>query len=155
MKKYDSEDDTKEHIRRVRFYLVKCINELSGRSYNHDRDKIEDPVEKHLFDEYTPKLRDCTYGSNEYKEFLKGLKEGLDIHYKNNRHHPEHFENGIKDMNLIDLLEMICDWKAASERHADGDVYKSLVINKERFGYSDELYNILKNTVDFLVSSAE
>lgn len=155
MKKYDSEEDTKEHIRRVRFYLVKCINELSGRSYNHDRDKIEDPVEKHLFDEYTPKLRDCTYGSNEYKEFLKGLKEGLDIHYKNNRHHPEHFENGIKDMNLIDLLEMICDWKAASERHADGDVYKSLVINKERFGYSDELYNILKNTVDFLVSSAE
>lgn len=155
MKKYDSEEDTKEHIRRVRFYLVKCINELSGRSYNHDRDKIEDPVEKRLFDEYTPKLRECTYGSDEYKEFLKGLKEGLDIHYKNNRHHPEHFENGIKDMNLIDLLEMICDWKAASERHADGDVYKSLVINKERFGYSDELYNILKNTVDFLVSSAE
>ena len=155
MKKYDSEQDTKEHIRRVRFYLVKCINELSGRSYNHDRDKIEDSVEKRLFDEYTPKLRECTYGSDEYKEFLKGLKEGLDIHYKNNRHHPEHFENGIKDMNLIDLLEMICDWKAASERHADGDVYKSLVINKERFGYSDELYNILKNTVDFLVSSAE
>ena len=155
MKKYDSEEDTKEHIRRVRFYLVKCINEFSARSYNHDRDKIEDPVEKRLFDEYTPKLRECTYGSDEYKEFLKGLKEGLDIHYKNNRHHPEHFENGIKDMNLIDLLEMICDWKAASERHADGDVYKSLVINKERFGYSDELYNILKNTVDFLVSSAE
>ena len=155
MKKYDSEQDTKEHIRRVRFYLVKCINELSGRSYNHDRDKIEDPVEKRLFDEYTPKLRECTYGSDEYKEFLKGLKEGLDIHYKNNRHHPEHFENGIKNMTLIDLLEMICDWKAASERHADGDVYKSLVINKERFGYSDELYNILKNTVDFLVSSAE
>lgn len=155
MKKYDSEQDTKEHIRRVRFYLVKCINEISGRSYNHDRDKIEDSVEKRLFDEYTPKLRECTYGSDEYKEFLKGLKEGLDIHYKNNRHHPEHFENGIKDMNLIDLLEMICDWKAASERHADGDVYKSLVINKERFGYSDELYNILKNTVDFLVSSAE
>ena len=155
MKKYDSEEDTKEHIRRVRFYLVKCINEFSARAYNHDRDKIEDPVEKRLFDEYTPKLRDCTYGSDEYKEFLKGLKEGLDIHYKNNRHHPEHFENGIKDMNLIDLLEMICDWKAASERHADGDVYKSLVINKERFGYSDELYNILKNTVDFLVSSAE
>lgn len=155
MKKYDSEEDTKEHIRRVRFYLVKCINEFSARAYNHDRDKIEDPVEKRLFDEYTPKLRDCTYGSDEYKEFLKGLKEGLDIHYKNNRHHPEHFENGIKDMNLIDLLEMICDWKAASERHADGDVYKSLVINKQRFGYSDELYNILKNTVDFLVSSAE
>ena len=58
-------------------------------------------------------------------------------------------------MNLIDLLEMIGDWKAASERHADGDVCKSLLINKERFDYSDELYYILKNTVDFLVSSTK
>ena len=80
------------------------------------------------------------------------MKEGLDIHYANNRHHPEHFDNGIQGMNLLDLLEMICDWKAASERHADGDVYKSIEINQERFGYSDELKIILKNTVEFLIN---
>lgn len=153
MNNYDSKEDTKKHISRVDFYLTKCICELSTRACNHDRDKIENPTEKKLFDEYTPKLKDCTYGSDEYKTFLKGLKEGLDIHYKNNRHHPEHFKNGIKDMNLIDLIEMICDWKAASERHADGNVYKSIEINQERFGYSDELKDILKNTVDFLCNS--
>ena len=56
----------------------------------------------------------------------------------------------IEFSNLIDLVEMICDWKAASERHADGDIYKSIEINQQRFGYSDELKIILKNTIDFL-----
>lgn len=151
MRKYDSKKDTRKHIRRVGKFLKICRVELVKREMWHDYDKIHDKTEKTLFDEYTPKLKNCTYGSDEYKSYLKGLKEGLDIHYANNRHHPEHFENGIKGMNLIDLLEMICDWKAASERHADGDIYKSIELNQKRFGYSDELKNILKNTVDFLV----
>lgn len=151
MRKYDSKKDTRKHIRRVGKYLKVCRVELVKREMWHDYDKIHDKTEKTLFDEYTPNLKNCTYGSDEYKSYLKGLKKGLDIHYANNRHHPEHFENGIKGMNLIDLLEMICDWKAASERHADGDIYKSIELNQKRFGYSDELKNILKNTVDFLV----
>ena len=151
MKNYDSKKDTKKHIKRVGFYLKKCLVEIAKRAKQHDYDKIHNSTEKKLFDEYTPKLKNCTYGSQEYKTYLKGLKEGLDIHYTNNRHHPEHFENGIQGMNLLDLLEMICDWKAASERHNDGDIYKSIEINQKRFGYSDELKLILKNTVDFLV----
>ena len=93
----------------------------------------------------------CTYGSEEYKSYLNGLKPALDRHYFNNRHHPEHFDNGIQGMNLIDILEMICDWKASSERHENGDIYKSIEINQKRFGYSDDLKSILKNTVDFLI----
>ena len=150
--KYDSQKDTFEHIVKVRNYIAVINNELAVRALKHDHDKIDNPTEKALFDVYTPKLKECTYGSDEYKKFLAGLKEGLDIHYANNRHHPEHFENGIKGMNLIDLLEMICDWKAASERHADGDVYKSIEINQKRFGYSDDIKCLLKNTIDFLVS---
>lgn len=149
--KYDCTKDTEEHITKVGNYIMKCIIELDHRAENHDYDKIHNKTEKALFDEYTPKLKECTYGSDEYKKFLTGLKEGLDIHYANNRHHPEHFKDGIKGMNLIDLIEMICDWKAASERHNDGDIYKSIEINQNRFGYSDELKTILKNTVDFLI----
>ncbi len=151
MKNYDCRKDTEKHIKRVGFYLKKCRVEIAKRAKKHDYDKIHNKIEKKLFDEYTPKLKNCTYGSDEYKTFLKGLKEGLDIHYSNNRHHPEFFENGIQGMNLIDLLEMICDWKAASERHNDGDIYKSLEINQKRFGYSNELKLILKNTVNFLM----
>ena len=149
---YDSRKDTEKHIAKVSLYIDKCIDEMAERSISHDQDKIGDPVEKALFDEYTPKLAGCTYGSEEYKEFLKGLKPALDRHYKNNRHHPEHFEDGIRDMNLIDLLEMICDWKASSERHGDGDVLRSIEINQKRFGYSDELKEIFVNTIHFLRS---
>ena len=147
---YDSQKDTFEHIVKVRNYISKVMYELSIRSLKHDHDKIDNPTEKALFDEYTPKLKECTYGSEEYKKFLAGLKEGLDIHYSNNRHHPEHFENGISGTNLIDLIEMICDWIAASERHSDGDIFRSIEINQKRFGYSDDLKCILENTVTFI-----
>ena len=50
-------------------------------------------------------------------------------------------------MSLIDLVEMLADWKAASLRHADGDIIKSLEINKKRFGISDQLAEMFENTV--------
>ena len=96
----------------------------------------------------TPKLKSSTYGSEEYKKFLEELKPALDNHYKENRHHPEHFENGIKGMTLVDLIEMLCDWCAAVERHSDGNILKSIEINQKRFGYSDELKQILINTLE-------
>lgn len=72
----------------------------------------------------------------------------LEHHYKNNRHHPEHFKNGIEGMTLVDLCEMISDWKAATLRHDDGDILKSIEMNQQRFGYTDELKQILINTVN-------
>jgi hypothetical protein len=51
-------------------------------------------------------------------------------------------------MNLVDLVEMICDWMAATIRHADGDIDESIQINKERFNIPDVLVSILQNTVD-------
>lgn len=151
MAEYDSTEDTKKHIDKVSKYISYCLTELEGRALEHDHDKIDNPIEKFLFDEYTPKLAHCTYGSDEYKSFLEGLKPALDEHYKNNRHHPEHFENGIQGMNLLDLVEMICDWKASSERHSDGNIFTSIKINQERFKYSNDLRQILENTAQFLI----
>ncbi|MNN93988.1 hypothetical protein D3C81_2125340 [compost metagenome] len=48
---------------------------------------------------------------------------------------------------MLDIIEMFCDWKAATMRHNDGDIRKSIEMNKERFGYSDDLLNIFMNTV--------
>jgi hypothetical protein len=53
-------------------------------------------------------------------------------------------------MNLIDLMEMICDWKAASERHADGHIHRSLKIKPGAVWISEQLAQILENTVEFL-----
>lgn len=53
----------------------------------------------------------------------------------------------VNDMNLIDLLEMFADWKAASERHNDGNIRKSIEKNADRFGLSPQLVRILENTI--------
>jgi hypothetical protein len=143
---YDSTVETKKHIARVFDILGGVELEINERRYAHDLSKLG-PVEKPLFDEYTPKLAKMTYGSGEYTAALHHLGPALKHHYAHNRHHPEHFENGIDDMTLIDLIEMLCDWKAATERHNDGDIFKSLIHNAKRFGISEQLAKILENTV--------
>ena len=90
------------------------------------------------------------YGSEEYKESLAGLKPALDHHYAHSRHHPEHFSKGINDMNLVDIMEMLCDWKAAGERQRDGNLLKSIELNAQRFGYDDQLKQIFINTAKML-----
>jgi hypothetical protein len=107
---------------------------------------------------------------------LKSMESALKHHYSNNRHHPGHFkkwvcdicfkeykkepvgscsqclndlfsqEADINQMNLIDIMEMFCDWIAATERHINGDIFKSLIYEKKRFKISDQLIDIFKNT---------
>ena len=105
--------DTFRHIERVRNLLNKCVADLLERGELHDQTKLESP-EVELFTEFTDKLATSTYGSVEYEGFRAAMKPALDHHYAHNRHHPEHHKDGIEDMNLLDLVEMICYWKAAS-----------------------------------------
>lgn len=143
---YDSKIDTYKHILQVQELLKRVIINLSDRQIKHDASKLEEP-ELSIFNEFTPKLANCTYGSDEYKDFLSKMRIGLEHHYACNRHHPEHYDNGIKGMNLIDLIEMMCDWLAATARHVNGNIFKSIEINQDRFGYSDELKQIFVNTI--------
>jgi hypothetical protein len=141
----DSTLATLVHSRRVDELLLQLISGLQERVTQHDLSKLYDP-EKPIFDEYSPKLKDSTYGSNEYWQFLEEMQVALDHHYAVNRHHPEHFATGVDGMNLIDLVEMLCDWKAATERHDDGDLERSLEVQRGRFNLSDQLVSILRNT---------
>lgn len=188
----ESKCKTHEHIRDVRGFMNDVITNLMTRAHVHDTSKLNSP-EAEVFEEFTPKLRGLTYGSDEYKACLAAMKPALDHHYANNSHHPEHYKmwgcplcksvfpeyevpestctveryrfcpkccpqgtmyeatldpaSGIRGMSLLDLLEMLCDWRAATMRHADGDIFKSIEINQKRFGYSDEIKQILLNTL--------
>jgi uncharacterized protein DUF5662 len=141
----DSTGETLKHSLRVGALMVDVIGELCERSVKHDVSKTED-FERETFDEFSPKLKTSTYGSDEYKGFLAAMKPALDHHYAANRHHPEHFADGVNGMTLVDLIEMLADWKAAGERHADGSLARSLEIQRDRFGLSDQLLKILENT---------
>jgi len=142
---YDSTAETLTHIKRVNELLLFAAKELMDRAVRHDASKLLAP-EKHCFDVITPRLKSTTYGSDEYKQTLEEFRSVIDHHQKNNSHHPEFYENGINGFDLFDLIEMFFDWKAASERHPDGDIMKSIQTNKERFGYSDQLAEIMENT---------
>ena len=160
---------TAAHIRRVGELLVGMSTDLSRRAVVHDASKWS-PEEWPAFEVATPRLAGLTYGSDEYKASLASIKPAIEHHNAANSHHPEHFgkhlccqcgaddrevpcscggprDADLSGMTLLDLVEMLCDWKAAGERHDNGSIIKSLEHNRKRFHIGPELERILRNTV--------
>lgn len=142
--------ETQKHVECVRGYIQLCISELQNRQAVHDESKFS-TEELPSYAEVTPKLKGSTFGSEEYKGFLKQIRPAIDHHQQTNRHHPEFFTDGVNGMNLIDVLEMVCDWIAAAQRHEDVNYERSLMFCKERFRLSDQLVSIIRNTQKILV----
>lgn len=138
--------ETRAHINRVRHYLHEAIDKLVDRAEQHDASKMQNP-ELEGFAAAKQRLAECRFPSPEYDASLVALKPTLDHHYAHNRHHPEHWPNGVNDMTLIDLIEMLCDWKAATERQLDGNIRKSVEHNAWKHKMSPQLKGIFENTV--------
>ena len=136
----------------VFYYILKFSILLLKRAILHDLSKYSKKEAK-LFAKFTPKLKNTIYGSKEYKNYLKQLKPALNNYYSVNKHHPEYYGQPdvsisvIGSMTLVDIVEMLCDWTAATKRHKDSNVLKSIEINKNRFNYTNEMENILKYTI--------
>lgn len=144
MSNYDCTADVQEHIRKVRYWLTGFEEVLKRRAAAHDRSKLDDPVEKGMFNKWTPNLESVEFGSDEYKQALEGMGEALQRHYKANRHHPEHYENGVNGMTLHDVVEMLCDWLAAAQKK---ETHIDLDYLAERFGLAPQLVDIFANTL--------
>lgn len=54
----------------------------------------------------------------------------------------------VVELDLFDLIEMLFDWKASSERHNNGNILKSIEINAGRFEISPQLAKIFENTAN-------
>ena len=140
--------DLVQHKQWVAENMQAATTELFLRAAVHDNSKFS-PEEFELYDKVFPELQKYAYGSPELRAVYAQIKPALKHHFSVNRHHPEYHESGIKGMNLIDMLEMVCDWMAASRRSQTG-IDKGLEINKERYGIDDQLFEIIKNTVTSL-----
>jgi len=153
------EAETRKHIMQVAKYLHIFSCELLMRATLHDASKLVEP-EASIFEKYTPLLKGVTYGSTEYRSMMKEMHVAIEHHHRTNKHHPEYNDlNGfsfqtlndpIQAMDLFDIVEMICDWTAATKRHSDGNIQRSIEINTERFKLDAQVVALLNNTAALL-----
>ena len=141
------------HKEQVARLLAEVSGALCMRAAQHDDSKFSDE-EAAAYAEALTRLNAAPYGSPEYILACERIRPAIEHHYRVNRHHPEHFPNGVSDMNLVDLVEMTCDWIAAAKR-SGGDVVEALQVNRKRFGLSDQLYRIILQTVLYLLDAED
>ena len=140
------------HKHMLSYYMGLIVKELLDRSIDHDNSKLT-PEELDGYVKNGAILDNAVIGTQEYNDTLELMKKYNNIHYNRNRHHPEHFSNGIDDMNLIDIIEMFSDWCSVSDiKNTDVLEVMENVLFK-RFDIDEQLCNVIKNTIIYLRNS--
>lgn len=142
------ESDTMEHATRVSIILTKVAKNLIYRGKVHDNSKFKTP-EREIYEMNHDKLSKAKFGTDEYRKIQDEMSVAIDHHYQSNDHHPEHFENGIVDMNLIQMTEMLADIFAMSLSKGT-DVIKFLPTFMREKDIPENYYMILKNTLEYM-----
>lgn len=143
MSNYDSRSDVLTHREIVSFWIDWISRHIKDRAEMHDESKLH-PPEKETFDRYTQLLKSLEFGSEDYKNALDKIGDGIKHHYRANPHHPEYHSNGISDMTIIDLIEMLADWMAVTGSKGGPMNIEYL---QERFKIDSQLMSILSNTL--------
>ncbi len=121
------------------------IRDLIFRANHHDDSKLKEP-EYHLWKAMDSEPR-FPYGSEEYDDKMRRYKKAFTLHYAANRHHPEHFMNGISDMTLVDLIEMICDWLSYYDNIRVTEAIDMIDLQSKRFDIPEEVQFMIANTM--------
>lgn len=135
-----------DHRKKVITNLMEVTGRLKARGLEHDISKFEEP-EASAFEKIHEAAASMEFGSPEYVALMREHRPAIEHHQQHNRHHPEYHTGGVLGMTLIDLIEMFCDWKAASERNVNGNFLESLLKCCARFKIGIELQTILLNTM--------
>lgn len=120
---------------------------LMRRAFVHDISKLSE-FEFHASDAFgsfknNSKKRDYMFSESE----MVFLQE----HWKNNKHHPEHWED-ITLMEDIDIAEMVCDWHARSVEFNDNLIEYIKYRQETRFAFPDDMYKKILHYADILLS---
>lgn len=134
-----------EHRIRVKKRILDFIHELFYRMHSHDMSKLEEP-EYSLWKKMDQEPR-YPYGTPEYIDKIKRNKDVFELHYMHNTHHPEHYYNGVSDMDLVDLIEMLIDWISYKDEISIKDAVELIEMQSERYNMSEDLKSIMKNTL--------
>lgn len=122
----------KSDVSRMMSSIAECINK-AGR--HHDDTKVSEPERSLFYRELCAKIE------GKIDSFTDG--EWYPIHCKTERHHLN--EHCPDDVNLIDVLEMICDCVCAGMARS-GSVYPVTIPN-------EILQKAVENTVNMCIDS--
>lgn len=125
----------------VRTYLLRLAHRLEERALTHDLSKFQ-LDEFAGFVKINQIARERPLDSPEYKASTQA--EAVRLHWSRNSHHPEFYPGGISEMSLLDLVEMVIDWWAASETYNQTTLAESLPIQRERFKMTKEQYRLIQ-----------
>lgn len=132
------------------------FHELTLRAANHDQSKFSEP-------ELTPYIwlnwnYHCTTNNIPF-ELPRGMDQKIRDakfhHVYNNRHHPE-WHLDPNEMTIVDLIEMVCDWKAVGQEFGEKSLvgYADRVLGK-RFNFSQKKINLIWDLIHKMDKMAE
>ena len=136
------------HIMTVQLILRTLAREMLNRADAHDLSKLG-PDEfggMIAIDRIADK---CGLNSPEYMAALSG--GAIQLHVSRHSHHPEYHVSGVQNMSLLDIVEMVCDWKAANVLRGHPEWNESVRMMSERLGLSSEqiyLINLIASELD-------
>lgn len=141
--------ETEEYIQKHKMLVKKRVDTLcrllEERAQTHDDSKLaRGEFEWWVAMDEEPRY---PYGSEEYKQKIKRWSWLLGEHYTKNSHHPEFYLNDLSEMDLLDLIEMLCDWISYNEAIDKIDAYSSIERQLKRFKFPKYLSKILENTI--------
>lgn len=150
-----TEEYINSHINRVQNWINRFTGILFNRGKVHDKSKLNEPefsMWKKMDEE--PRYK---YGTKEYNEKINRYKEVFNLHYQQNRHHPEHWSSFYSEMDLIDVIEMLCDWLGYKDDITIKEAEELVNIQCKRYGFNSTFQNLLYNTLKnyFTVSENE
>ncbi|MCB1711409.1 MAG: hypothetical protein KDH96_02660 [Candidatus Riesia sp.] len=144
-----------KHRLMLQLNLKKVRDTLEDRAVVHDLSKYSEE-ELLGFAKINSVARKYPYGSKEYKESMKH-STCVATHYSKNSHHPEYAdhldsEGNPTKMGWLDIIEMVCDWKAANQTYGTTPWEDSVAINRNRFQkkFTKEQWWLIEQVIDFV-----
>ena len=124
---------------------------LRKRAVVHDDSKLTNKLEMLALSKI---INDQESLKDPAKRLAPENQKYLKLHWKNNSHHPEHFES-VMDMTKLDIMEMCCDWYARSMQY--GSDFLNFVKKRqdERFHFPDWMFAEIWHYCEVLNSEEE
>lgn len=120
---------------------------LLRRAAKHDNSKLEDEELEALSRISCDKdsLENAGEKMTDYK------KKAIELHWKNNRHHPEFFSD-VSNMDEIDIIEMVCDWHARSCQYNTDLIEFCETRQENRFHFPEDMYQRIHKYCEIIIS---